>query len=145
MGHIRIPHDLSRDPFPGNCPYHGDCLEGLASGPAMYARWKILPEELPPEHEAWALEARYLSLGLAAWVCTLSPQRIIMGGGVMQQPHLFDLIRGELSAILNGYIQARELIGSIADYIVPPKLGGRSGVLGALVLAESALNRKPAL
>jgi len=142
MGHIRIPHDRSQDPFPGNCPYHGDCLEGLASGPAMHARWGIPAAQLPQHHEAWLLEARYLALGLVAWVCTLSPQRIILGGGVMQQKHLFGLIRSELSALLNGYIQTRELAESIVDYIVPPMLGNRSGVLGALVLAERALKQQ---
>ena len=140
MGHIRVPHDCSRDPFPGSCPYHGDCLEGLASGLAMQVRWKTLPTELPPDHEAWSLEAEYLALGLASWICTLSPQRIIMGGGIMQQKHLFGLIRREVSALLNGYIQAPELTESVNDYVVPPRLDSRSGVLGALVLAERALN-----
>jgi fructokinase len=139
MGHICIPHDWSADPFPGNCPYHGDCLEGLASGPAMQARWGIPPAELPPQHEGWMLEAQYLALGLVSWVCTLSPQRIIMGGGVMQQPHLFDLLRRALPQLLNRYIQAPELLESVSEFIVPPELGNLSGVLGALVLAERAL------
>ncbi len=139
MGHIRIPHDLSRDPFKGCCPYHGDCLEGLASGPSMEARWGTPAAGLPPDHPAWALEARYLALGLASWVCTLSPQRIVMGGGVMQQPHLFPLIRTELACILNGYIRAPEILEGLESYVVPPRLGSRSGVLGALVLAEQTL------
>jgi fructokinase len=142
MGHIRVPHDRSADPFPGNCPFHGDCLEGLASGPAMQARWGISASQLPEHHEAWTLEANYLALGLVSWLCTLSPQRIIIGGGVMQQRHLFGLIRKRVTALLNGYIQARELTDGIDDYIVPPALGNRSGVLGALVLAEEALTWK---
>jgi fructokinase len=139
MGHIRIPHDLGRDPFGGCCPYHGDCLEGLASGPAIEARWGAPARELPPGHPAWALEAHYLALGLANWVCTLSPQRIVMGGGVMQQPQLFPLVRSELACILNGYIRSPEILEGLESYVVPPLLGSRSGVLGALVLAEQAL------
>jgi fructokinase len=139
MGHIRIPHDTARDPFGGCCPYHGDCLEGLASGPAIEARWGIPARELPPGHPAWALEAHYLALGLATWVCTLSPQRIVMGGGVMQQAQLFPLIRSELACILNGYIRSSEILEGLESYVVRPLLGSRSGVLGALVLAEQAL------
>jgi len=138
MGHIRIPHDLATDPYPGCCPYHGDCLEGLASGPAIEARWGGPAQELPPGHPAWALEARYLALALTAWVCTLSPRRIVLGGGVMEQPHLFPLIRRELARLLNGYIRVRELGEGLDSYVVPPQLGGRAGVLGALVLAEQA-------
>lgn len=142
MGHIRIPHDTARDPFRGCCPYHGDCLEGLASGPAIEARWGVAGRELPPGHPAWELEARYLALGLANWVCTLSPQRIVMGGGVMQQPHLFPLLRKELACILNGYIRSGEILENLESYVVPPVLGSRSGVLGALVLGELALTQR---
>jgi fructokinase len=142
MGHIRIPHDYSIDSFAGNCPFHGDCLEGLASGPSMHARWGVPADQLPEHHAAWKLEAHYLALGLVSWICTLSSQRIIMGGGVMQQPHLFLKMRKEVSLLLNGYIQTRALLGSLDDYIVPPKLGNRSGVLGALTLAEGALKRQ---
>jgi len=136
MGHVRVPHDRARDAFEGVCPFHGDCLEGLASGPAMQARWGAPANELPPGHEAWELEAHYLALGLANWVCTLSPRRIVMGGGVMQQAHMFPLVRAELARLLNGYIQADALCGEgLESYVVPPRLGNRAGVLGALVLA----------
>ena len=81
------------DPYPGCCPYHGDCLEGLASGPAIQARWGKPAHELPDDHPGWPLEARYLALGLATWVCTLSPERLILGGGVMQHEQLFPMIR----------------------------------------------------
>ena len=138
MGHIRIPHDRARDPFAGNCPYHQDCLEGLASGPAMKARWGISAHQLPDEHPAWVLEAHYLALGLATWVCTLSPQRIIMGGGVMQQSRLFPMLREELTRLLNGYIRAPELTDDMEHYVVPPALGNRAGLLGGMVLAEQA-------
>ena len=136
MGHIRIPHDLGADPFPGSCPYHKDCLEGLASGPAMQARWGKRAQELPADHPAWALEAHYLALGLATWVCTVSPERILLGGGVMQQASLFPMIRQELLRLLNGYIDAKPLLNEIDSYVAPPELGNRAGVLGAMVLAE---------
>jgi fructokinase len=139
MGHIRIPHDFSIDPFPGVCPFHRDCLEGLASGPAMQARWGIPPQQLQDDHEGWELQAHYLALGLASWICVLSPQRIILGGGVMQMRRLLGLIHKELSLFLNRYIKAHELNEGIFDYIVTPGLGNRSGVIGALVLAERAL------
>jgi fructokinase len=141
MGHIRVPHDRIADPFEGICPYHQDCLEGLASGPAMEARWGKPAQELPTDHPAFPLEARYLALGLATWVCTLSPQRIILGGGVMQQTRLFALIRAELLQLLNGYIDAREITDCADQYVVAPGLGAHSGVLGALALAEEAAAR----
>jgi fructokinase len=138
MGHIRVPHDRRADPYPGACPYHGDCLEGLVSGPALEARWRQPAETLPPEHPAWDLEAHYIALGLATWICTLSPERIILGGGVMQQAHLFPRIRAQVLALLNGYIQTPEILKRIAEYVVPPALGGDAGVLGAIALAALA-------
>jgi fructokinase len=144
MGHIRVPHDRDRDPYPGCCPYHGDCLEGLASGPALEERWSAPAEELPPDHPAWELEAHYLALGLATWVCTLSPRRIVMGGGVMRHAQLFPEIRRELQRLLHGYVRSDALAEGIERYVTPPQLGDRSGVLGALVLAEGALrDRSP--
>jgi fructokinase len=136
MGHIRIPHDLSADPYLGSCPYHGDCIEGLASGPAMEARWGIPPENLPPEHPAWKLEARYLALAISNYVLTLSPQRIALGGGVMEQPCLLPLVRKELAALLAGY---NDMDLEMDSFLVAPGLGSKSGVLGALVLAEQML------
>lgn len=138
MGHMPVPHDLSKDPYPGNCPYHGDCLEGLACGPAMEARWGLSAPALPDAHPAWTLEAHYLALALAGWIYTLSPKRILLGGGVMQRSHLFDLIRKELAALLNGYIRTSEVMDGLDRYIIPPRLGSQAGVLGALVLAEAA-------
>ena len=140
MGHIRIPHDRGADPFDGSCPYHGDCLEGLASGPAMEARWGIPAETLPEDHAAWDLEAEYLATGVANIMVTLAPQRIVMGGGVMKQRHLFPLVRGRLVEILNGYGVPEEVLNAIDDYIVPPALGHDSGIAGAFALARMALN-----
>jgi fructokinase len=135
MGHLRIPHDWQADAFTGTCPYHGDCLEGLAAGPALAARWGQAGATLPDDHPAWALEAHYLALGLVACICTLMPQRIIMGGGVMRRSQLFPLIQREVQQLLNGYIQAPDLASHIESYIVPPAVGERAGVLGALALA----------
>ena len=100
MGHLRIPHDVSADPFPGCCPFHGDCLEGLASGFAIEKRWGSRGQCLPETHPAWELEAHYLALGLMNWVCTLSPKRIIVGGGVMRQRDLLPLMREKLTQLL---------------------------------------------
>lgn len=139
MGHIRIPRDPSQDPFPGTCPFHGDCLEGLAAGPSIEARWGKPAEELAFDHPAWALEARYLALAIANFVFTLSPERVILGGGVMRQSFLFPMIHEELRSILNRYIQAPQLLDGLGDYVVAPGLGDRAGVLGALALAERAV------
>jgi fructokinase len=139
MGHIRIPHDRDRDPFDGVCPYHGDCLEGLATGPAIEARWGKRGEDLPQDHPAWPLEAHYLALGLMAIICTLSPQRVILGGGVMERLFLFPMIRSRVQDLLNGYIQSPAITDEIDSYIVPPGLGRQAGVLGAVALAARAL------
>lgn len=136
MGHIRVPHDWKRDPFPGSCPFHEDCLEGLAASPALERRWGQPPETLPPDHQAWQLEGHYLALGLANFICTLSPQRIMLGGGVMEQPQLLPMVRKMVQQLLNGYIPAPEVLTKIDEYIVPPSLGKQAGVLGAIALAS---------
>ncbi len=135
MGHMRIPHDRAADPFDGVCPFHGDCLEGLAAGPAIEARWGARGETLGEGHPAWRLEARYLGLALANLALTLSPQRIILGGGVMQVKSMFGLVRAELQAALNGYVQHAAYLEGIESTVVPPALGDRAGVLGAIALA----------
>ena len=136
MGHIRIPHDKLRDPFEGTCPFHKDCFEGLASGPAIEKRWGQKGETLPPEHPAWDLEARYIALALANFIVTISPQRIIIGGGVSGQKFLFPMIRDQVKTILNKYVQSSAVAENIDAYIVPPALGTRSGMLGAIALAQ---------
>jgi fructokinase len=141
MGHIRIPHDRATDPFVGSCPYHGNCLEGLACGPALEARWGQDANTLPADHPAWLLEAEYLALGLISLICILLPQRIIMGGGIMQQPQIFPLVRSRVQALLGGYLQVPMILEQIDDYIVAPGLGDRAGVLGAIVLAQQAASR----
>jgi len=141
MGHMYVPHDWERDPFPGVCPFHGDCLEGLANGPALEARWKQRGETFPPDHKAWLLEAHYVALGLVNIITILSPQRIILGGGVMGSPHIFPLIHREVRHQLKGYIQMPEMDETIAGYIVPPGLGNQAGMLGSIALAQNALTQ----
>ena len=140
MGHIRVPR-VSGDFFPGNCPYHGDCLQGLAAGPAIEARWGKRAEALPSDHPAWDLEASYLALAVNDLICVLSPRKIILGGGVMHQRHLFPLIRREAQKLLNGYIRSPLILERIEDFIVPPGLDDRSGVLGAIALAKLATEK----
>ncbi len=139
MGHIAIPHNWERDPFAGTCPFHGDCWEGLANGPALEERWGQAGESLQEGHEAWSLEAHYIALGVTSIMMILSPQMVVLGGGVMEQAHLFPLVHQEVQSQLNGYIQSPAILEEIESYIVPPALGGRSGVLGAIALAQRAL------
>jgi fructokinase len=130
VGHLRIPHNRDRDPFDGVCPFHGDCLEGLASGRAIEARWGRRPEELDGDGRAWELQAHYLALGLVSVISVLSPERILLGGGVMRQPVLLPLVQQEVARLMNGYQQA--------GTIMSPALAPRSGVLGAIALAVTA-------
>ena len=135
-GHIRIPHDRTRDPFDGVCPHHGDCWEGLACGPALARRWGEDPVGLPAEHPAWALEAEYLAAGILAIVMIASPDRVIVGGGVMGHAGLLGAVRRRLAELLGGYPGAAGLSGDLSGYVVAPGLGERSGVLGALALVS---------
>jgi fructokinase len=139
MGHIPLPHDLQQDPFEGVCPFHKDCFEGLASGVAMENRWGQPAATLPLEHPAWDLEAHYIANALASYIVTLSPQRIIMGGGVGQNEHLLKMVQQKTQSILNGYVKSPAILENIQGYIVPPGLGNRAGVAGAIALAQLAL------
>ncbi len=141
MGHLSVPHDRAVDPYEGFCTFHGDCFEGLASGPALEARWGARAETLPAEHPAWDLEATYIAEAFRSVICVLSPQRIILGGGVMSQPHSLPLVRTKLLHTLNGYIQAKALVDDIESYVVPPSLGNQAGVLGAIALGMQAAKR----
>jgi fructokinase len=135
-GHFRIPHDWQRDSFPGICPYHGDCLEGLASGLSMTKRWGKHPEELSDSHGAWDLEADYLASAIANLVYAYSPQRIIVGGGVSKHPGLHQALQYKVKQLINGYIGLPLLTDRIDEYILPPALGNRSGGLGAIAMAR---------
>jgi len=138
LGHIRIPHNSARDPFAGACPYHGDCFEGLASGDALQARWGRAPEELTGD-EVWELESEYLALGLLNLICVLSPQRILVGGGVMNASGLLPRVRQRIVELAGGYFDAPELGDTIDEYVVAPALAERAGVIGALELARLAV------
>ncbi|HET7121416.1 MAG TPA: ROK family protein [Solirubrobacterales bacterium] len=136
LGHVRVPHDFERDPFAGSCPFHGDCLEGLASGEALRARWGRPAEELQDEHQVWDLEADYLALALTNLVCTISPELIIIGGGVANSPTLLPLIREKLGALSGGYVGAEQFGCSVEEFVVLPALGPLAGVLGAAELGR---------
>jgi fructokinase len=134
MGHMLLTR-APGDTLPSGCPFHQDCLEGLASGHAMRLRFGA-PEALPPEHKAWALEAAYLGQALATIAAILSPQRIIVGGGVMHQPHLLPRIREACAQTLHGYLPRLKTPSDFEAYIVAPGLGDAAGVIGALCLAQ---------
>ncbi len=138
MGHLLLPR-AKDDPFEGICPFHGDCLEGMASGPAIHARAGRPAEVLQPGDPAWTYEVHYLSVALVNYICTLSPKQIILGGGVMRQTHLFPRIRKRVGELLSGYIRSPAILESMDRYIVPPALGSRAGVLGAIALAREAV------
>ncbi len=118
-GHFAIPHDKIKDPFPGICPYHGDCLEGLASGPAMNRRWGQKAETLPNSHPAWELEVEYIALALINLIYAYSPQRIVLGGGVSEHLGLHEAVRHKVQQDLNGYIQSPMLLDESRIILLP--------------------------
>jgi fructokinase len=130
MGHIFVRRHPN-DSYEGKCPYHSDCLEGLAAGPAIEARWGKKGHELKEQSEVWEIEAYYLAQALVQYILILSPQKMILGGGVMKQTQLFPLIRQHVQDLLNGYVE----LPNLESYIVPPGLGDNAGITGALVLA----------
>ncbi|GAB1157242.1 fructokinase GmuE [Paenibacillus illinoisensis] len=139
-GHIRTRRH-PQDHFAGLCKYHGDCLEGLAAGPAIEARWQTPGSELPTDHLAWEMESYYIAESITTTILLHSPQKIILGGGVMQQMHLFPMIREQVIHNLHGYVNVTELLQHIDQYIVPPGLGQHAGLYGALALGIEALNQ----
>lgn len=144
MGHLLIPREPDDLAFQGVCPFHGArCWEGLASGPAMEHRWGQRAETLPADHPAWDLESRYIASALTSLVLVLSPERLILGGGVMEVEALFPLVRQYLVQSLAGYVKADPLSRGIDQYVVPPGLGQRAGMLGGLALAERAASERP--
>ena len=138
MGHVRTAR-AADDDFPGHCPWHRDCLEGMASGPAIAARWGRPAEALPPEHPAWDLEAHYLAEACCGFLCTLSPQRIILGGGVMAVPGLLDKVREGMRQRLADYLRHPLYTDRLDECVRAPGLDTRSGILGALALAQQCL------
>lgn len=137
-GHMLVKR-LDADSFSGTCPFHGDCLEGLVSGPAIAKRYGKDAVEIPTDDIAWKYTAHYIAEAIANLVLTLSPERIILGGGVMEQKQLIAMIRKEVIHLLNGYINTEEL-HKINDYIVRPGCRGNQGILGAFLLAKRERN-----
>lgn len=143
MGHMFVPILPEDEKFQGVCPFHKTCLEGLASGPSMQKRWNIKSAtDLPIDHPAWDLEAKYLAYAFANCVLILSPQKIIVGGGVMKRKELYAKIRIYLRDFLNGYIKHDKVTKDLDDFIVEPGLDDQSGILGAIALAEQAYLEK---
>lgn len=131
MGHIAI-HKHPNDDFEGACPFHGDCVEGLVSGPAIEKRLGIKGSEVSPDHEVWDYEAYYLGQAIANYTLVLAPERVVIGGGVMHQPHLLQMVKDQVLESLNDYVT----LPNIDDYIQSPKLGDDAGITGALLLAK---------
>lgn len=136
MGHIQIQKNSEADSFHGICNFHRNCLEGLASGPAIEKQWGMKAEIISKDHEAWEVQADYLAKAIMNYMLILAPKRIILGGGVMEQKHLFPMIRKNVKEYLNGYIHIPEIIDHLDDYIIPPNLGNKAGILGAIALAK---------
>ena len=139
-GHVMI-QKRPNDNYEGRCPFHKNCLEGHAAGPAIEARWGKKAIELKDNKEVWDLEAYYIAQALAGYVLTLSPEMIILGGGVMHQEQLFPMIRGYVKEILNGYIKTEEM-EHLDSYIVPASLNDDQGIMGCLELARRAAAEK---
>jgi fructokinase len=140
MGHVRIPHDKKLDSFQGSCPYHGDCFEGLASGPAISKRFGKPAESLAADDPFWELEASYIAQAVANYIFTLPPKRIVIGGGVMRKTFLYKKIKVKVDKLLNKYLNHPTLTEHLDEYIVAPALGDKSGVLGGIALAMDLEN-----
>lgn len=134
-GHMLIPRHQD-DGFHGICPFHSGCLEGLASGAALAERWQMNPKKIPVNHSAWSLEAHYLGVMCVNLALMYSPQKMILGGGVMQQEHLLPAIRNAYLSLINGYLG--EQSASMETFIVGAELGAKAGALGAIALAQCA-------
>jgi len=139
MGHVRVQR-MPEDDFDGVCPFHGNhCVEGLASGPALAARWGCPAPEMPPDHVGWLWQVDYLAQALVNMIVVLSPECVVLGGGVMKQAHLFPPLRMRVRDLLNGYLESPKILEANQDYIVPPGLGDSAGLLGALALGMDAV------
>ncbi|HTX74402.1 MAG TPA: ROK family protein [Rectinemataceae bacterium] len=134
LGHVKVAREESDD-FPGSCPYHRDCIEGMASGPALALRWSCPPESLPADHQAWGIEARYLARAIAAYALVLSPERVLMGGGVGLRPGLAERVSAMVGEELAGYVQPLADPARIADFVRRPALGADAGLYGSAALA----------
>lgn len=138
-GHILLNRH-PEDSFEGSCPFHKNCVEGMASGPAIEKRWGKSPKLLIENDKVWELEAYYIAQAVASYILTYSPEKVILWGGVMHQDKLFDMVRSNVKEILNGYVHSEMIDSKIDQYIVKPALGEKPGITGALCLARIALN-----
>jgi fructokinase len=138
MGHITLER-APGDDYPGQCPFHGACFEGMACGPAIEDRWGAKGTELMDRDEVWDLEATYLAEALRTLTYVVVPERIVIGGGVMQVPGLIERVRAKLADQIAGYATSRIRDGNLDDYVVYPKLGQDAGLYGAIALAMQAL------
>ena len=138
-GHIRLQHDWTRDPYKGRCPFHGDCAEGLASGPTLLDRTGIAGEDLPDNHPGWDMIGGYLAQMYHNLVMIASPQRILVGGGVGLHVRVLEASRQYLHESLGGYIEALDDRATLDTYVARAVLGERAGILGALLLGKQAL------
>ena len=141
IGHLRVQRAPGDADFAGVCSFHGDCLEGLASGPAIEARWGISPAQFAQMPLAADTIAYYVAQLMTMIALTLSCERVALGGGVMQHPTLLDLVRAHTQRQLNGYLPNARFNTHIADYIVAPALGTDSGLMGARLLALQAAQK----
>ena len=139
-GHILLTQRQD-DTYEGTCPYHKTCLEGLAAGPAIEARWGRKAVELKDDARVWDLEAYYIAQAIVNYILILSPQMIILGGGVMHQEQLFPQIRSYVKKMMNGYIKTKEM-ADLDHYIVPASLHDDQGIMGALELGRRALMKE---
>jgi fructokinase len=138
-GHILPPHDRAADPFAGICTFHRDCVEGLASGPAIKSRWGKSLDELADNPAAVPLIAGYLGHLAATLVLMHMPDRLIFGGGVLKTPGLIEAVRLSTRACLAGYVQHARLDADLVEYITAPALGDDAGIMGAIELGRQAL------
>ena len=138
MGHISVKRH-PEDTFEGTCSFHGDCLEGMAAGPAIEKRWGKKGIELAEDNRVWEMEAYYLSQALVNYILILSPEKIIIGGGVMKQKQLFPLIHKNVKEMLNGYVDKKEILEDIENYIIYPGLGDYAGFIGSFALGKLAM------
>ena len=136
-GHIYMNRHPNDPMERGVCPYHANCLEGLASGPSIEKRWGKKAQELAGRPEVWELEAYYLGQAICDYILVLSPEKIILGGGVTHQEHMLPLVRKEVQSQLGGYLQGKGL-DHLDSYIVPISLGDNQGVMGSVKLAMDA-------
>lgn len=140
-GHIQPPRDAAVDPFAGACPFHGDCLEGLAAGPAIAARWGQSLSELGSPPEKVELIAGYIAHLAASLVLLHMPDRLIFGGGVMKAPGLLQAVRRQTERKLAGYVRAPQLDPGLEQFIVAPGLGDHAGITGAIELGRIAADQ----